>query len=141
MQFPDYPIKSIKLDDASEFTPRSFNDYCLVIGIDVEHPVAHTHTQNGLAESFIKRLKFIARPLILNSNLPFTIWGHTIMHAAALIQIHPSAYHLYSLLQLVRGHGPNISHLRVFGYAVHVPVAPPQREDGSTKETKYLCWL
>ena len=44
VQFPDYPIKFIGLYDASEFTSRSFNDYCLAIGIDVEHPMAYTYT-------------------------------------------------------------------------------------------------
>ena len=54
-QFPDYSIKKIRLDNAGEFTSQAFNNYCMSIGIDVEYPVAHTHTQNGLAESFIKR--------------------------------------------------------------------------------------
>ena len=40
------------------------------IGINVEHPIAHTHTQNGLAESLIKRLQIIARPLLMKSKLP-----------------------------------------------------------------------
>ena len=44
VQFPGYPIKSIRPDDTSEFTSRSFNDYCLEVGIDVEYSVAHTHT-------------------------------------------------------------------------------------------------
>lgn len=47
--FPDYPIKTIRLDNAGEFTSQTFNDYCMSIGISVEHPVAHVHTQNGLA--------------------------------------------------------------------------------------------
>jgi hypothetical protein len=54
--FPDYQIKSIRLDNAGEFTSQSFNDYCMSIGIKVEHPVANVHTQNGLAESLIIRL-------------------------------------------------------------------------------------
>ena len=54
--FPDHPIKSIRLDNAGEFTSKTFDEYCKSIGIDVEHPVPHVHTQNGLAESFIKRL-------------------------------------------------------------------------------------
>jgi GAG-pre-integrase domain/Integrase core domain len=54
--FPDYQIKSIRFDNAGEFTSQSFNDYCMSIGIKIEHPVAHVHTQNGLAESLIKRL-------------------------------------------------------------------------------------
>ena len=44
-QFPDYQIKSIRLNNASEFTSRLFNDYCLTIGIDVEHHMTHTHTE------------------------------------------------------------------------------------------------
>ena len=68
--------------------------------IIVEHPVAHVHTQNGLAESLIKRLQLIARPLIMRIKLPISVWGHAILHAASLIRIRPSAYHKYSPLQL-----------------------------------------
>ena len=125
--FPDYPIKKIRLDNAGEFTSQTFNDYCMSIGIDVEHPVAYVHTQNGLAESFIKRLQLIARPLLMKSKLPISCWGHAILHAAALIRIRPTSYNKTSPLQLVFGHIPNISHIRIFGCAVYVPIAPPQR--------------
>ena len=37
-QFSDYTIKKVKLD--GEFTSQEFNDYCMSIGIPVEHPVA-----------------------------------------------------------------------------------------------------
>jgi transposase InsO family protein len=84
--FPDYQIKSIRLDNTGEFTSQSFNDYCMSIGIKVQHPVAHVHTQNGLAESLIKRLQLIIRPLLMKCNLPSFVWGHTILHAAALIR-------------------------------------------------------
>ena len=43
-QFPDYPIKIIRLDNA------------MSIGINIKHLAAHVHTQNGLAKSLIKRL-------------------------------------------------------------------------------------
>ena len=126
-QFPDYPIKKIRLDNAVEFTSKSFNDYCMSIGIDVEHPVAHVHTQNGLAESLIKRLQLIARPLLMRSNIPISCWGHAILHAASLIRIRPTSYNEISPLELVYGQEPDISLLRIFGYAVYVPIAPPQR--------------
>ncbi|KAM1345794.1 hypothetical protein ACFX2H_034931 [Malus domestica] len=57
----DYPIKSIRLDYAGEFTSKTFNDYCMLVRVKVEHPVPHVHTQNGLADAFIKRLQMIAR--------------------------------------------------------------------------------
>ncbi|CAA7014574.1 unnamed protein product [Microthlaspi erraticum] len=84
--FPDYAIKKVRLDNAGEFTSAAFNDFCMSVGIDVEHPVPHVHTQNGMAESLIKRLQLIARPLILRTKLPITVWGHAILHAGALVQ-------------------------------------------------------
>jgi hypothetical protein len=126
-QFPDYPIQTIRMDNAGEFTSQAFYDYCLSIGINVEHPVAHTHTQNGLAESFIKRLQLIARPLLMKSKLPVSTWGHAILHAASLVRIRPTTYQKYSSLQLAFGQPPNISHFRIFCCVVYVPIAPPQR--------------
>ena len=49
------------------------------------------------------------------------------MHVAALICIRPTTYHEYSLSQLVLGKQPNISHLRILGCAVYVPIALTQR--------------
>ena len=84
--FPDNQIKKLRLDNAGEFTSQVFDDYCRAMGIEVEHPVAHVHTQNGLAESLIKRLQWIARPLLMQSQLPVDAWGHAILHAASLIR-------------------------------------------------------
>jgi len=52
------------MDNAGEFTSKAFNDYCLALGINVEYSVPHVHTQNGLAESLIKRIKLIVGPLL-----------------------------------------------------------------------------
>lgn len=49
------------------------------------------------------------------------------MHAGSLIRVRPSANHKYSPTQLVSGNEPDISHLRIFGCAMYVPIAPPQR--------------
>ena len=74
-QFPDYTIKTIRLDNASEFTSQAFNDYCMSTGITVEHPVAYVHTQNRLEESLIKRLQLIAKPLLMRTKLSVSMWG------------------------------------------------------------------
>ena len=92
-QFTDYTIKTIRLDNDGEFTSQTFDNYCMSIGINVEHHVAHVHTQNGLAESLIKRLQLIARPLLMRAKLPTSVWGHAILHAASLARIRPVAYH------------------------------------------------
>ena len=63
----------------------------------------------------------------MRTKLPISVWGHAILYAASLIRIRPSAYHKYSPLQLAFGQEPNIFHLRIFGCAIYVPIAPPQR--------------
>ncbi|XP_004301938.1 PREDICTED: uncharacterized protein LOC101304199 [Fragaria vesca subsp. vesca] len=124
---PDYPIKSIRLDNAGEFTSKTFDDYCMSIGIEVEHPVPHVHTQNGLAEATIKRLQLISRALVMCTNLPIASWGYAILHAALLIRFRPTAKQPFSAYQLVTGYEPDISHLRIFGCSVYVPITPPLR--------------
>ena len=84
-QFPDYAIKKVRLDNAGEFTSQTFNDYCVSMGIDIEHLVSHVHTQNCMAESLIKRLQIIPIPLILRTKIPISTWGHAILHDAALV--------------------------------------------------------
>ena len=123
-QFPNHPIKTIRLDNAGEFSSQTFLDYCMSIGIDIQHPVAHVHSQNGLAKSFIKCLQLIARPLLLKSKFPLSAWGHAIIHAANLIRLCPTTNHDLSPLQLAKAYQPNILHLRVFGCIVYVPIAP-----------------
>ena len=94
------------------------------VGIYIEHSIAHTYTQNGLKKSFIKCLQLIDQSLLTKTKLPTSAWGHAIMHATALVRIRPTTYHEYSPSQLVLGKQPNISHLRIFGCAVYVPIAP-----------------
>lgn len=52
--YPNHLIKSIRLDNDEEFISKIFDDYYLSIGIDVEYPVPHVHTQNSLLEAVIK---------------------------------------------------------------------------------------
>ena len=66
---PDHLIKSIRLDNAGEFMSQTFDDYCMSVGIAVEHLVPHVHTQNGLVGAFIKRLQTIAWTLVMRTNL------------------------------------------------------------------------
>ena len=126
-KFPDHPIKTIRLDNAGEFSSQAFLNYCMSLGIDVQYLVAHVHTQNGLAESFIKLLQLIVIPLLLKTKLPLSVWGHAIIHVANLIHLRPIANQDLSPLQLALGYQPNISHLRIFGCAVYIPIGPTHR--------------
>ena len=85
--YPKHRIQSIQMENAAEFTSCAFNDYCMALGIKVQHFVPYVHTQNSLVESLIKRIKLIAGPLLMNYKFPNSCWGHTVLHAADLIQL------------------------------------------------------
>jgi hypothetical protein len=78
----------------------------MATGIKVEHSVPHVHTQNGLAEALIKRIKFISRPLLQGCNLPTTCSGHTVLYAANLINFRPSVYNIHYPMALAQGSAP-----------------------------------
>ena len=126
-QFPNHHIKTIRLDNSCEFSSQIFIYYCMSLGIDVQYLVAHGHTQNELVESFIKHLELIARPLLLKTKLSFSTWGHVILHVVNLIRFRPTTNQDLSPLHLTLGYQPNISHLRVFGCGVYMPIAPTHR--------------
>lgn len=125
-QFLDHPVRILRVDNAGKFTSKTFNDFCTSLGIDVQYPVAHVHFQNGIVESLIKRLQLIARPLLMQTNLPTSAWGHAILHAAALLRYCPSAFNTSTPHQLAFGNTPDISHLRTFGCQVLVPIMGPK---------------
>ena len=80
-----------------------------------------------LAEALIKRIKFIARPILQGCNLPTTCWGHVVLHSADLIQLRPTVYHTASPLQMVWCDPPSVSHMWKFGCIVYVPISPLKR--------------
>jgi hypothetical protein len=66
--------------------------------IEEHHSFLYVHTQNDLTESLIKRIKLIARPLLLGYNLPTSCWGHAVLHTADQVQLCPTTYHTTSPL-------------------------------------------
>ena len=81
----------------------------------------------GLAESGIKRVAMIAPPLLMQSKLPSSAWGYAILHAGNLLKYRPSSNNEYSPLQFLYKSLPVVSHIRIFGSAVYVPIPPPKR--------------
>lgn len=127
LQFPENPIKTIRVDNAGEFTSKTFDTFCETAGIDIEYPVLHVHFQNDIAESMIKQIQMVARPLLMQSNLPASAWGHAVLHAAALLRLRPSSFNSQTPHFLAYGLPPDITHLQTFGCLVLVPILGPKR--------------
>ena len=124
---PDVRIKMLRMDNAAEFSSKTFEDFCTATGIHLTYSVPYEHSQNGLAEAYIKKLQMVARPLLLHAKLPATLWGHAILHAIVLLRLCPTLLNPITSQELLTSRTPNISHLRIFGCQVWVPRPEPLR--------------
>ena len=126
--FPENPVKTLRMDNAKEFRSQKFEDYCVATGISLSYAVPYEHAQNGLAEAFIKKIQIISRPLLLHANLPSSFWSHAVLHAATLLRYRPTMLNEHSPLEILTGRPPDVSHIKVFGCQVWVPVPEPNRK-------------
>lgn len=99
-QFHDHTIKSTGLDNAGEFTFHTFDDYCMSLGISVEHSIAHVHTQSGLKESLNMRIHLISRPLVRTIMFPTSVWGHKTLLVTTLTcnRLNSYNYHIHATI-------------------------------------------
>lgn len=123
--YPNNNIKTLRVDNAQEFRSHAFEDYCVASGISLTYSVPYEHIENSLAEAHIKKIQLITRPLLIQANLPSNLWGHAVLHAAALLRLRPTLLHSQTPLELVSGQTPNVSHLRTFGCKVWAPIPEP----------------
>jgi hypothetical protein len=126
--FPEHPIKYLRMDNAQEFISHAFEEYCTATGIILTYSVPYEHSQNGLAEAFVKKIQLITRPLLLHANLPVSLWGHAVLHAATLLRLRPTLLNVQTPSEMLSGRPPNVSHICVFGCQVWVPLPDPKRQ-------------
>lgn len=124
--FPDFLVKNLRMDNALEFKSHNFEDFCTASGISLTYSVPYEHSQNGLAEAYIKKIQLVVRPLLIQANLPPETWGHAVLHAAALLRLRPTLLNANTSQELITGSPPNVAHLRNFGCKVWVPQAEPK---------------
>ena len=91
--FPNHLIKLIYLDNASEFTSKTFDEYCKSVKIDVEHPSSTCSFSEGISESLIKHLQVIARTLLFRYNYQF-LYGNILFISDPLLIIITCHYNL-----------------------------------------------
>ena len=133
-----YAIRRIMIDSAGEFRSLSFTKYCELRGIVVHYSPAEEHQSNGLAENYIKRITRIMRVILLNSALPVFMWKFAAEHANDIARLWPhSALEFDNPYYRYFGSRRDVSHLRIFGCLVHVPIkrqtsrgATPDRRPG-----------
>ena len=99
--YPDANIKTLRMDNVGEFKSQNFEDYCVASGIALTYTVPYEHSQNGLAEAYIKKIQLVVQPLLIHAKLPSSLWGHAVLHVAAFLRLRPTLLHTQTPLELV----------------------------------------
>ena len=97
------------------------------VGINVDHPMPYVHTQNGPGRSFHKAPSNDSSDFGYENQTAGICLG---LWNIALSYVGPPEAHRYpTTFTITVGHWirPNVSHLRVFGCAIYMPIAPPLR--------------
>ena len=76
--YPEYVIKSIRIDNAAKFSSKAFNYYCMALSINVEYfYIIYTYTK-WISQISYQESNLIDRPLPQNCKLPTLYWHHVV---------------------------------------------------------------
>ena len=77
----DVCVKTFFSDQGGEYTSKEFEDYLARKGTKHRLTMHDTPKQNGVAEWLNRTLVKRSSTMLIESNLPSSLWGYDILHA------------------------------------------------------------
>jgi hypothetical protein len=117
-----YSINRVRIDNDTVFLSKDFTTVCVEACITVERTMPYAHWQLGRIERQWQTQADGAKTLLLMADLPNRFWGHAFL---AMVYIRNRCWSSGSdgiPTDLVTGHQPTLSNLRVFGCPAYVHI-------------------
>jgi hypothetical protein len=108
-------IKTVRTDNAGEFTSKAFEKSLSERSIIHELAVPYEHHQNGQVERTNRTLMEMTRSFLVHAKLPVTLWMHAMKHAAWIFNRLVHADAILTPFQIVMGRSPSFEMIRTFG--------------------------
>jgi transposase InsO family protein len=135
----DIRIKSLLSDRGGEYTSKEFNDYLAQQGTKHKFTVHDTPEQNGVAERLNRTLVERTRAMLLESNLPKSLWGYAIQYANYIKnRTHTRALPNKTPFEMVHQKKPNLHNAYEWGKGVYVKIAQGDKLSPRAKRANWI---
>ena len=105
----DVCIKTLFTDRGGEYTSKEFEEYLAKKGTKHRLTVHDTPEQNGIAERLNCTLVKKSRAMLIELNLPKSLWGYAILHANYIKNhTHTRSLPDKTPYEMVHGRKPNL---------------------------------
>ncbi|KAM2946602.1 hypothetical protein COP2_029388 [Malus domestica] len=111
-----FSVKKLRTDRGGEFTSNEFDQFCAALGLERQLIVAYSPQQNGVAERKNRTIVEMAKCMLHEKGLPYSLWGEAVVTYVYLLNRCPTkALENVTPFEKFSGRKPGIQHLRVFG--------------------------
>ena len=120
-------IKILRTDNGREYVNSRLIDFCTHEGIDLQHLVAYTPQQNGIAERKNRTLKEMTNCMLQHKSLDQVFWAEAMCCANYIQNRSPhKALDGTTPFEEWCGRKPSVNHFKVFGCTAWARI-PPQK--------------
>ncbi|KAH9703677.1 hypothetical protein KPL70_011177 [Citrus sinensis] len=117
-------LKKLRTDNGLEFCNQRFEKYCAEEGVVRHRTVRLTPQQNGLAERMNRTLMERVRCMLVQTNLPKSLWAEILLTACYLVNLSPSsAIEFKTPYKRWTGQPANYGDLKVFGCTAYMHIS------------------
>ena len=128
----------LRSDNGTEYTNRSFKQFCINNKIQREYTVPETPEQNGVAERYNRTVVETARNLLIESKLPKSNWLRAVDKAAYVRNLVKKDKTDKNPHEKFWARKPKTGHLKVFGCLAYVKHRKREKSKFDPKARKYV---
>lgn len=111
-----YNVKRLRTDRGGEFISTDFIQFCENLGIERQLTVAYSPQQNGIADRKNRTIVEMAKCMIHDKELPYTLWCEAVNTSVYLLNKSPTrALENTTPFEKFSERKPGVKHLKVFG--------------------------
>lgn len=132
-------IKVFKSDNGREFVNEHFTNHFKKTGIIAERTAPYCAEQNGRIERENRSIVECARTMLIDANLPETLWAEAVSTSVYILNRRPSKVHdKVTPFEKFTSKKATLKHMRKFGAEAHVHIPKIARGKFDSKAQKVI---